>query len=145
MRIRLARSDDLPSILRIEKKSFGCDAWDREQFLDYLTQPSKCAFLVATTDGAVVGYALAFHTKTRAEVDSIAVAPAHRGQGIAVALLTRVISQLRRRGFKAVSLNVRPENTAAIRLYQKLGFRRVRRVDGYYADGATAWRMRKSG
>lgn len=103
MRIRRARSDDIPSILSIEKKSFGRGAWDREQFLDYLTQPSSCAFLVATADGVVVGYALAFHAKTRAEVNSIAVAPAHRGRGIAVTLLKRVIGLLRRRGFKAVS------------------------------------------
>jgi ribosomal-protein-alanine N-acetyltransferase len=102
-------------------------------------------FLVATIDRVVVGYALAFRSATRAEVDSIAVTPAQRGQGVAVTLLKRVIGFLRRRGFRTVSLNVRPENTAAIRLYRKLGFQRIRRVSGYYEDGAPAWRMRKSG
>jgi ribosomal-protein-alanine N-acetyltransferase len=136
MNIRRARNGDLPSILRIEKKSFARNAWDRESFLDYLAQPASSVFLVATIDGIIVGYALAFHGRVRADIDSV---------GVAAALLKRVIRSLRQRGFKTVSLNVRPENREAILLYQKLGFQRVRRVSGYYEDGGPAWRMRKSG
>jgi [ribosomal protein S18]-alanine N-acetyltransferase len=130
--------------LRIEKKSFDRDAWDREIFVDYLQQSAKSVFLVAATDRRVIGYALAFHSRTRAEIHSIAIAPAHRGRGVAVLLLRRIIALLRRRGFATVSLNVRLENKAAIRLYRKLGFQRLRRVNGYYEDGAPAWRMRKT-
>lgn len=143
MNIRPAHVDDLPSILRIENQSFARDAWDRELFLDYFAQSDRSVFLVAAIDRRVVGYALAFHSRTRAEIHSIAVTPAERGRGIAVALLRRIVALLRRRGFEAVSLNVRLENKAAIRLYRKLGFQRVRRVNGYYEDGAPAWRMRR--
>lgn len=143
--IRRVRRDDLRSILRIEKASFARDAWDREIFLDYLARSEKSLFLAAIIDGAVAGYVVACQRETRAEVDSIAVTPAKRGHGVAGTLLKRVIERLRRRGFKTVSLNVRIENQAAIRLYRKLGFQRVRRVNGYYEDGASAWRMRKTG
>ena len=44
--IRRARGDDITSILRIEKKSFGRDTWDRGLFLDYLEQPISSVFLV---------------------------------------------------------------------------------------------------
>jgi ribosomal-protein-alanine N-acetyltransferase len=144
MDIRKARADDLPSIVRIENSSFDRDAWDRELFLDYLAQSGRSVFLVAAIDRRVVGYALAFHSRTRAEIHSIAVSPAERGRGVAMALLRRIIALLRRRGFQTVSLNVRLENSGAIGLYRKLGFQRVRRVNGYYEDGAPAWRMRKS-
>jgi|SRR5580698_5476192 ribosomal-protein-alanine N-acetyltransferase len=144
MNIRRAQAGDLPSILRIEISSFDRDAWDRELFLDYFAQPRRSVFLVASIDRRVVGYALAFHTPTRAEIDSIAVAPAARGLGVGAALLRRIIASLRRRGINTVSLNVRLENRAAIGLYRKLGFQRVRRVNGYYNDGAPSWRMRKS-
>jgi ribosomal-protein-alanine N-acetyltransferase len=142
--IRQAELGDLASIVRIEKQSFDRDAWDRELFLDYLARSDRSVFLVAAIDGTVVGYALAFHSPTRAELHSIAVAPGARGQGIAAALLRRVVLLLSRRGFETVSLNVRLENEAAIRLYRKLGFQRVRRVNGYYEDGAPALRMRRS-
>jgi ribosomal-protein-alanine N-acetyltransferase len=141
--IRRARVDDLSSILRIETQSFERDAWDQELFLDYLAQPARSIFLVAAIDRRVVGYALAFHSETRAEIHSIAVAPADRGRGIAVLLLKRIIASLRRRGFGIISLNVRLENKAAVGLYRKLGFQRVRRVNNYYEDGAPAWRMRR--
>ena len=143
MNIRKARVDDLPAIVRIEKKSFDRDAWDRELFLDYLAQSARSVFLVATIDGRVVGYALAFHSRMRAELHSIAVAPRARGRGVAVGLLRRIVRLLQARGFQTVSLNVRIENMAAIGLYRKLGFQRVRRVNGYYEDGAPAWRMRR--
>jgi len=143
MEIRRAHFDDLPSIVRIENKSFEVDAWDRGLFLDYLALSARSVFLVAAIGGKVVGYALAFHSRARAEIHSIAVAPAERGRGVAAALLRRIVASLRRRGFRTVSLNVRLENKAAIRLYRKLGFHRVRRVNGYYEDGAPAWRMRR--
>jgi ribosomal-protein-alanine N-acetyltransferase len=141
--VRRARYDDIPSILRIEKKSFGIDAWDREIFLDYFARPAGSVFLVAIINRVLVGYALALHGEYRAEISSIAVAPAHRGQGVGVALIKRVIGLLRRQGFGTVSLNVRLENRVAIGLYRKLGFQRVRRVNGYYEDGAPACRMRR--
>src|ERR1019366_7796226 len=102
--IRRARSADLQSILRIERKSFARDAWDRELFLDYLARSDRSVFLIATIGRAVVGYALAFPSETRAEVDSIAVAPAARRKGVAVALLKGVIGGLRLRGFRTGSL-----------------------------------------
>jgi ribosomal-protein-alanine N-acetyltransferase len=143
MSIRRARSADLPSILRIEKTSFAGDAWDRALFLNYFDQSDRSVFLVSTMNHAVVGYALAFHGGNRAEIHSIAVEPKWRGQGFAIALLKRVLSALRRRGFRTVYLNVRLGNKAAIGLYRRVGFQRVRRVNGYYEDGAAAWRMRK--
>ena len=141
--IRRARPADLPSILRIEKKSFGHDAWDRAMFLDYFARPARSVFLVAVVDRTVAGYALACHTPTRAELHSIAVAPSHRGKGIAIALMRRVLASLARSGFRDVSLNVRLENKAAIQLYRRYGFQRVRRVNDYYEDGAPSWRMRR--
>lgn len=132
--IRRVRRHDLPSILRIESESFGSAAWEREMFAEYIARPDNSVFLVAVNDGVTLGYALAWHTEARAEIHSVAVTLAHRGHGIAVALLKRVIGVLRRRGFETVELNVRLDNAAAIGLYRKLGFQRVRRVNGYYED-----------
>jgi ribosomal-protein-alanine N-acetyltransferase len=144
MSIRRAIPEDLKAILRIETKSFARDAWNRDQFLDYLAQPKRTVFLVATINGIVIAYAIGWHTATRAEIDSIAVSPAERDKGVAIMLLRRVLNALRRRGLPAVSLNVRLDNHSAIRLYQKLGFERTRRISGYYEDGSPALRMRRT-
>ena len=144
LNIRRATRDDLTAILRIEKASFLRDAWTREQFRGYLSDPVNCIFLVAVKGAVIAGYAIGFHTGTRSELDSIAVAPAHRSSGIAAALMRRLMALMRRRGVSTMSLMVRLDNTAAITLYRKLGFRRERRVNDYYEDGAPAWRMKAS-
>jgi len=130
--------------MQIERASFGRDAWDRNQFLEYLTEPENCIFLVAVAAATVAGYIIGSCTQNRAEVDSIAVSPAHRGQGIAAALMARLVRLLRRRRLSTLKLTVRLDNAAAIALYRKLGFKRERRINGYYEDAAPAWRMRVS-
>lgn len=141
LNIRRATRDDLTAIVRIETASFGRDAWERECFLDYLSAPEHCIFLVAVRRKAIAGYALAVYNRTRSELDSIAVAPSHRGRGIAAALMNRLTALLRRRGVFTMTLMVRLDNASAIGLYRKLGFTRERRINGYYEDGAPAWRM----
>ena len=37
-----------------------------------------------------------------------------------------------------VRLQVRTDNSGTRSLYEKLGFQMIRRIQGYYADGATA-------
>lgn len=130
--------------MQIERASFGRHAWERDDFVDYLDASETCIFLVAVAGGVVVGYIIGFQNQTRAEVDCVAVKPANRGRGVAAALMIRLMSALRRRGFAALKLTVRLDNAAAIALYRKLGFTRERRIDGYYEDGAPACRMRAS-
>jgi len=42
---------------------------------------------------------------------------------------------------KEVYLEVRVSNTPAIRLYEKLGFKIVKVLEGYYSDGENAYLM----
>ena len=144
LRIRRATRDDLTAIVRIEKASFGRYAWEREWFADYLSEPQNCVFLVAAKGKIVVGYALAVRNQTRSELDSIAVDPSHGGGGIGAALMNRLQAILRQRGVSTMMLMVRLDNAAAIALYRKRGFRRERRINGYYEDGTAAWRMTMS-
>ncbi len=55
-------------------------------------------------------------------IDSLCVAEAFRGRGIASALLRAAIDRARREGFPAVGLLVDTANARAERLYTRLGF-----------------------
>jgi len=71
-------------------------------------------------------------------ISGIAVEPAFRRRGIATALLKRCEEAFRREGFKRISLEVRPSNSAARSLYEKFGFKPAFVVRRYYADGEDA-------
>jgi ribosomal protein S18 acetylase RimI-like enzyme len=55
-------------------------------------------------------------------IANVAVDPAYRRKGIARSLTTTAVEQARKRGIDEIWLHVRSENTAALKLYQSLGF-----------------------
>lgn len=83
-----------------------------------------------------VGYLVAFHDGEAGYVAEVAVAPAHRREGRAKRLLTATFDRLRDAGCSEVRLAVHPENDAARRLYESLGFEEVGRESDYYGDGS---------
>lgn len=60
-----------------------------------------------------------------ARILSVAVHPDHQGRGIGRRLCELALGRLDRLGAPQVRLEVRPDNTAALRLYERLGFRPV--------------------
>jgi ribosomal protein S18 acetylase RimI-like enzyme len=94
--------------------------------------------LLLATDGTeLIGYGLS-HVMTTAEtwtadtwqtgdrigeIESLAVLPAYRGQGIGTRLLDELERELADIGVRDVVIGVVPGNTAAIRLYERRGFR----------------------
>jgi ribosomal protein S18 acetylase RimI-like enzyme len=61
-------------------------------------------------------------------IQNLGITPAHRGQGAGTALLHAALSGFRQCGLGRVYLEVTAQNTGAVRLYQRLGFRRTKTV-----------------
>lgn len=61
-------------------------------------------------------------------IQNIGVVPGHRGLSLGTCLIERSLAGFRRHGLNRVGLEVTAENASAVRLYQRLGFRRVRTV-----------------
>lgn len=139
--IREARRADLLAVFRIEKAVFP-QPWPFASFEQFLSNPG---FLVATEDGAVVGYAIADVTESGGRdlghLKDIAVHPKAQGRGVGRALLRRVLVSMAVAGANVVKLEVRESNDVAQSLYDDVGFERVQRVPGYYDDGEDAYVM----
>ena len=58
-------------------------------------------------------------------------------------LLAEIINRARKAGFKSVLLEVRVSNTKARKLYERFGFKIVKRKERYYMDGEDAYIMIK--
>jgi len=69
---------------------------------------------------------------SRAWLDHVSVRRPYRGRGLAASLIASTLGILRERGIEQAALGVDAQNpTGALRLYEKLGFRRHREGVGY--------------
>ncbi|MGR8932598.1 MAG: peptidase C39 family protein [Gammaproteobacteria bacterium] len=142
--IRPANANDLNGLLALENASFVTDRLSRRSFRHWLTTDHRI-LLVAENEGRLTGYILIiYHPGTRlARIYSLAVAPARRGHGIARALIETGEEQARLDGKLYLRLEVNVDNTAAIRLYEKLGYRKFGLYRDYYEDHTDALRYQK--
>jgi ribosomal protein S18 acetylase RimI-like enzyme len=61
-------------------------------------------------------------------IQNLGVTPIHRGQGLGTQLLFQALQGFRKAGLRRAYLEVTAQNTGAVRLYHRLGFRRVKTV-----------------
>lgn len=85
-------------------------------------------------DGRVAAYSFNYLLDEDLHLLNLAVAPSLQGRGLGKYLLCTLIARAIVRGVKLVSLEVRPSNAAALRLYHSLGFERVGLRKQYYRN-----------
>jgi ribosomal-protein-alanine N-acetyltransferase len=141
--IRDAVSDDLSSIIEIERASFD-DPYPESLFLSFLQRFPK-GFRVVVAEEMIVGYCVILPWKEQDSmvITSVAVAPKQRRKGIATQLLQDAIATARRaKGVKFLILQVSSENSAALKLYYKFGFVETLALNDYYGERKNGVEMR---
>ena len=61
-------------------------------------------------------------------IQNVGIVPGHRGLGLGTALIERALAGFRAAGLWAAALEVTADNPRAVRLYQRLGFRRTKTI-----------------
>jgi ribosomal-protein-alanine N-acetyltransferase len=89
----------------------------------------------------VVGYVGFRLQGGEGHLTTIAVHPDCRQRGFGDFLLLVALDKMLTLGVDAVTLEMRPSNDVAYRLYRTYGFEVKRRDRGYYRDGEDAWVM----
>lgn len=131
--IRRMRREDVDAVTEIEKATFAVP-WSRESFRRELEQNVAARYLVAETDGRIIGYAGAWIILDESHITNIAVAEAYRGQGIGRKLTQELLQYLSNLGACYATLEVRVSNERAQNLYRSLGFVSVGKRKRYYED-----------
>ena len=132
MIIRKMERRDVPTIAVLEKLCFS-DPWSETSIATEL-ENSLSYWLVAEENGSVIGYVGSQSVLDAADMMNIAVAPDHRNQGVAKALIEALIGYLQQNRVIALLLEVRISNLPAISLYHKMGFEQVGRRPKYYRN-----------
>ncbi|WP_164975969.1 GNAT family N-acetyltransferase [Oleiharenicola lentus] len=82
-------------------------------------------------DGNPVGAALIARRGATSRLAGMALVPAARGRGAGRALMEQLFTAARNRGDQRLVLEVIEQNTAAVKLYEAVGFARIRRLVGF--------------
>ncbi|PLB40869.1 peptide alpha-N-acetyltransferase MAK3 [Aspergillus candidus] len=77
----------------------------------------------------------------RGYIAMLAVREEYRGRGIATKLVRMAIDAMIARDADEIALETEITNTAAIKLYERLGFLRSKRLHRYYLNGNSAYRL----
>ena len=144
MEIREATPEDWPSIFPFftaivdagETYAYPEDL-DTEQARAYWMTPPPGRTVVAVDGGVIVGTATMGPNRpgrgAHVATASFMVDPVHSGQGVGRALGAHVIAWARQAGYRAMQFNAVVEtNTAAVRLWQALGFQILATVPEAY-------------
>ncbi|MGH7256013.1 MAG: GNAT family N-acetyltransferase, partial [Nitrospirales bacterium] len=139
VRLRPAAPDDLPGLCDLEAACFpGYYAPHRltpRHFVALLRSPHRLCILAlrnATLLGYVSGTVLP-SSQSAARVDSLAVMPEARGQGVGSRLLDHFLHTAMLRGCRQVRLEVAIPNQTGLRFFQQRGFSPIRRLTDYYS------------
>jgi ribosomal-protein-alanine N-acetyltransferase len=124
------------ALMPYERDMFGSEAWTANGYRAELADVQR-RFYVAAEDvnKRLTGWAGVMVVADSAEVLTVGVIPSVRRQGLAVRLLDALLVEARSRGAVEAFLEVRVDNEAARKLYEREGFVQVGLRPGYYDHG----------
>ncbi|GAB6179603.1 ribosomal protein S18-alanine N-acetyltransferase [Desulfotomaculum defluvii] len=135
MEVRLVemKLEHIPGVLQIEQVSFPTP-WSQQSFTYEITQNNFACYMVALNEEKVVAYAGMWLVLDEAHITNIAVRPDYRGKKLGKSLLLEMMRQAIMRGAVRMTLEVRPSNYTARKLYEILGFKERGVRKKYYTD-----------
>ena len=131
--IRRMRLKDLDGVAALEEATFA-RPWSRESFRQELERNVAARYLVAESEGKIIGYAGAWIILDESHITNIAVAESYRGRGVGRKLTQALLQLLSNLGASYATLEVRVSNERAQNLYRSLGFISVGKRKRYYED-----------
>ena len=140
---QMTSHEDLAAVARLEAVCFT-NPWTLDM-LERELDRSQVARVYALRDetGDVAAFCTCWIVLDELHINTIAVAPNRRREGLATRLMRHVLREAARAGGRRATLEVRASNTVARRLYSTLGFVETAVRPRYYTqpeeDGIILW------
>ncbi len=130
-----ATNADIEELIEIEKTAAGLKIYSPMLIEDeWLVVLDIGVVYLVEAKGATVG-SICYEKKgeSHVRISGLVVEPHFQGQGIGRAAIEKVLEELK--DTKHIDLDVHPENTKALKLYESLGFVAKSRKENFYGDG----------
>jgi ribosomal-protein-alanine N-acetyltransferase len=140
---REANAFDLPVFVSLDKDLFPYSPWSASQYKEEFSSPTRHFVVALDVTENIIGYAGVFAPgAAEADILTVGVVPAHRGKGIAKALMALITDWAKNQGSTAMMLEVKVDNLEAIGLYESLGYATLNIRKDYFGAGLDAQVMR---
>jgi [ribosomal protein S18]-alanine N-acetyltransferase len=128
--------EDLAQVLIIEQQCFG-GYWSQSIFETEL-KTKGCCYVRLQDSKNILAYGGFWQIFEEAHLTTLAVDPQYQGIGLGALLLGHLMTVAQSQEAHWMTLEVRPSNQQAIKLYQRYGFGELGRRKGYYPDNEDA-------
>jgi ribosomal-protein-alanine N-acetyltransferase len=126
--ISLLNKRYIKQILQFEKSFVNNERYNKKQLTDMMDKPTYL-IIGFFKDKKLVGYLIANNNDISVDLFKIYVDEKYRNKGIGKQLLTFLINHHRN---KPIYVEVLSTNAYAIKLYEKLGFKKIHERSDYY-------------
>jgi ribosomal-protein-alanine N-acetyltransferase len=123
---------DIPRLVELETELFADDAWSVETWWAELAGRPRRSYVALEGGDGIEGYAGVDLGGDVADVMTVAVVPGWRGRGLGDLLVGELVRRAGKSGASSLMLEVRADNRAARRLYERHGFEEVSVRRRYY-------------
>jgi [ribosomal protein S18]-alanine N-acetyltransferase len=135
LKIETASTKLLDKLYEIEEQCFDQEAFTKRQ-IAYLLADYNTIALVAKADSAIAGFIIAQveieNDTLFGHIITINVASAFRRKGIATKMLRDIEVIFKQKRISECHLEVREDNSPALKLYQNIGYQKMGRLEKYY-------------
>jgi ribosomal-protein-alanine N-acetyltransferase len=134
-KIRPLERSDILFVIEQEKLIFG-NIITEDEFLQSIDNPLLEYYILEQE--IRVGYIALWIDDFKAQINSLVIIDDFRRKGYGYALIKDILIMLKNRSISEITLEVRPSNIYARKLYEKIGFKQVAIRKNYYKNGEDA-------
>ena len=143
MRLEAIVHYDIDELVRIDQECFDKNQTYDSSFFDKLLSGNQVSKKAIEND-EIIGFVISLFSGKLAVIYTLDVRPGYRRRGVANKLVEVIEDELNKRGCQEIILQTRVNNSDAINLFVKRGYRQTKRISDYYSKGVDAYEMRKT-
>ena len=141
--LRPMKESDLNGVMYLENTCFVAPWGLKDVKYELNDNPVSNLWVIESDLTGVVGFVDYWITFDSATVCQICINPVYQRKGLGSILIEEMIKDCRTENVRNITLEVRDHNVAAIKLYEKHGFKKIIVKEGYYTNGDNALYMIK--
>ncbi len=141
--VRPMKEKDLNTVMYLQNTCFVAPWGLKDVKYELNNNPVSNLWVIESDTSGVVGFVDYWITFDSATICQICVNPLYRRKGLASLMIEELLSDCHANRTRNVTLEVRENNLAAIKLYEKHGFVKTLVKQGYYTNGDNAVYMIK--